>query len=108
MCPSFDVRFSSLYTNEKVLLIDYFSHVYVLADPIKGAELHWKKHCRIIEGITLGPLYLHKYSRFRDLKTSNILLDGEMNPRYQTLVWLGILEGMNPKPILTGWLAHGK
>lgn len=47
--------------------------------------LYWKKRYSIIEGIAQGLVYLHKYSRLRvihrDLKTSNILLDEEMNPK---------------------------
>ena len=47
--------------------------------------LDWEKRFRIIEGISQGLLYLHKYSRLkvihRDLKASNILLDEEMNSK---------------------------
>jgi len=47
--------------------------------------LDWKKRFNIIEGISQGILYLHKYSRLkiihRDLKASNILLDENMNPK---------------------------
>lgn len=47
--------------------------------------MDWRKRLSIIEGIAQGLLYLHKYSRLRiihrDLKTSNILLDIEMNPK---------------------------
>ena len=44
----------------------------------------------IIEGIAQGLQYLHKYSRLRimhrDLKTSNILLDDNMNPKKSDFV----------------------
>jgi serine/threonine protein kinase len=47
--------------------------------------LDWRRRINIIEGIAQGLLYLHKYSRLRiihrDLKTSNILLDSDMNPK---------------------------
>ncbi|THG20627.1 hypothetical protein TEA_017016 [Camellia sinensis var. sinensis] len=52
---------------------------------IGRALLDWKIRVSIIEGIAQGLQYLHKYSRVRiihrDLKTSNILLDNNMNPK---------------------------
>ncbi|KAG6740907.1 hypothetical protein POTOM_056378 [Populus tomentosa] len=54
-------------------------------NPIRRYSLDWSKRVRIIEGITQGLLYLQEYSNFtiihRDLKSSNILLDDEMNPK---------------------------
>ncbi|CAL5438697.1 unnamed protein product [Camellia sinensis] len=51
----------------------------------RRALLDWKMRVNIIEGIAQGLQYLHKYSRLRiihrDLKTSNILLDDNMNPK---------------------------
>ncbi|KAF9662786.1 hypothetical protein SADUNF_Sadunf18G0090600 [Salix dunnii] len=56
-----------------------------MTDPIRRYPLDWKKREEIIEGITQGLLYLQEYSRLtvihRDLKASNILLDGDMKAK---------------------------
>ena len=56
-----------------------------LADPARQHELSWGQRHKIIEGIGRGLLYLHEDSRLtiihRDLKASNILLDGNMSPK---------------------------
>ena len=56
-----------------------------MTDPIRRYLLDWKKREEIIEGITQGLLYLQEYSRLtiihRDLKASNILLDGDMKAK---------------------------
>ena len=47
--------------------------------------MNWEKRYKIIGGIVRGLVYLHEDSQLRiihrDLKASNILLDGEMNPK---------------------------
>lgn len=47
--------------------------------------LSWQQRCKIIKGVASGLLYLHEgYEQIvihRDVKASNVLLDGEMNGR---------------------------
>lgn len=57
----------------------------MVVDKAKRSLLDWQKRFNIICGIARGLLYLHQDSRFRivhrDLKASNILLDGELDPK---------------------------
>ncbi|ONI18605.1 hypothetical protein PRUPE_3G226100 [Prunus persica] len=58
---------------------------YCIKDHAKSMVLDWGMRFNMILGITCGLLYLHLDSRLRiihrDLKTSNVLLDEEMNPK---------------------------
>ncbi|KAB2078005.1 hypothetical protein ES319_A06G131000v1 [Gossypium barbadense] len=77
-----------LERNERLLIYEFVPNASLdqfLFDPVKRAYLGWEKRYKIIGGIARGLLYLHEDSRLRiihrDLKTSNILLDAEMNPK---------------------------
>ena len=54
-------------------------------DPQERGKLDWPRRYKIIGGVARGMLYLHEDSRLRivhrDLKASNILLDGDMNAK---------------------------
>ncbi|KAM3706936.1 hypothetical protein ACJW31_03G188000 [Castanea mollissima] len=70
---------------EKMLIYEYMPNKSLdsfLFDPTKNYLLDWKKRVNIIEDISQGLLYLHRFSRLkvihRDLKASNILLDKNM------------------------------
>ncbi|KAF5934776.1 hypothetical protein HYC85_025905 [Camellia sinensis] len=74
--------------DERILIYEYLPNKSLdtfLFDEIGRASLDWKIRVSIIEGIAQGLQYLHKYSRVRIihryLKTSNILLDNNMNPK---------------------------
>ncbi|KAM1004049.1 hypothetical protein ACFX2C_004289 [Malus domestica] len=77
-----------IHEDERMLIYEYMPNKsldYFLFDSIRRRQLDWKSRFNIIEGITQGMLYLHKYSRtkviHRDLKAGNILLDKNMNPK---------------------------
>ena len=66
-------------------------------DCTKGKMLDWPKRYHIICGIARGLMYLHQDSRLRivhrDLKTSNILLDDNLNPKISDFGMVRIFGG---------------
>ena len=68
-----------------IVIINFLIHSKCFADDTQPQKLSWSERYKIIEGIALGILYLHDYSRLkiihRDLKPSNVLLDENMNPK---------------------------
>ncbi|XP_022142139.1 putative receptor-like protein kinase At4g00960 [Momordica charantia] len=74
--------------NERLLIYEFLPNSsldHFIFDVVKRALLDWERRYKIISGIARGLLYLHEDSRIRiihrDLKASNILLDGEMNSK---------------------------
>lgn len=68
-----------------------------LQDGTQSALLDWPKRFEIIMGICRGLIYLHQDSRLRiihrDLKTSNILLDEDLNPKISDFGLAKIVNG---------------
>ncbi|XVF50566.1 hypothetical protein PTKIN_Ptkin04bG0111300 [Pterospermum kingtungense] len=73
---------------EKMLVYEYLpnrSLDYFIFDKNKSSSLDWTTRLKIISGIARGLLYLHEEAPQRiihiDIKTSNILLDQQLNPK---------------------------
>ncbi|GLT52622.1 hypothetical protein SLA2020_259530 [Shorea laevis] len=74
--------------HERLLIYEFLPNTsldHFIFDPIKRTQLDWEMRYKIIRGIARGLLYLHEDSRLRiihrDLKSSNILLDEDMNAK---------------------------
>jgi len=77
-----------LEQQERLLVFEFVpnrSLDLVIFDTEKRKRLDWGKRYSIIDGIARGLQYLHEDSQLkvvhRDLKASNILLDGNMSPK---------------------------
>ncbi|KAL8505991.1 hypothetical protein ACS0TY_017010 [Phlomoides rotata] len=73
---------------ENIQIYEYLQNKsldYFVFDQNRSKLLTWPNRFNIVIGIGRGLLYLHQDSRLkiihRDLKTSNILLDGKLNPK---------------------------
>ncbi|XP_028053614.1 G-type lectin S-receptor-like serine/threonine-protein kinase At1g11300 [Camellia sinensis] len=86
--------------DEKILIYEHMPNKsldFFLFDPIKHGILNCELRVNIIEVIAQGFFCLHQYSRLqiihRDLKTSNILLDKDMNPKISDFGMARIFSG---------------
>ncbi|KAF8009581.1 hypothetical protein BT93_J0556 [Corymbia citriodora subsp. variegata] len=85
---------------ERMLIYEYMPNKsldYFIFDHDRSSSLAWKRRFDIVLGIARGLLYLQRDSKLqvihRDLKTSNILLDADLNPKISDFGLARIFRG---------------
>ncbi|KAF8009499.1 hypothetical protein BT93_J0486 [Corymbia citriodora subsp. variegata] len=85
---------------ERMLIYEYMPNKsldYFIIDHDRSSSLAWKRRFDIVLGTARGLLYLHQDSKLqvihRDLKTSNILLDAEWNPKISDFGLARVFQG---------------